>query len=191
MIRLITLFLSFAMPLLGAEESPLDYVIDCLRIKANHGIVESSQGTLSWPRIIDRGPAAVTPWHGNIAKVTLKLPADQMSKFLAENGFKRDRIPELFKDVNSLKKLFSESHPSYSVWLELPRLGSVEITVFRNTEDAGAPKLEMLVTQFTSFFVCPQIEEAELAGTGQPATRSQSKSEGSDKPQPESEGRSR
>jgi len=32
---------------------------------------------------------------------------------------------------------------------------------------------------------------AEQAGTGQPATRSQSKPEGSDKPQPEAEGRSR
>ena len=32
---------------------------------------------------------------------------------------------------------------------------------------------------------------AEQAGTGQPATRSESKSEGGDKPQPESEGRSR
>jgi hypothetical protein len=32
---------------------------------------------------------------------------------------------------------------------------------------------------------------AEQAGTGQPATRSQSKSEGSDKPQPDAEGRSR
>jgi hypothetical protein len=34
-------------------------------------------------------------------------------------------------------------------------------------------------------------KEAEQAGTGQPATRSQSKSEGGDKPQPEAEGRSR
>jgi hypothetical protein len=33
--------------------------------------------------------------------------------------------------------------------------------------------------------------KAEQGGTGQPATRSQSKSEGSDKPQPEAEGRSR
>ncbi len=33
--------------------------------------------------------------------------------------------------------------------------------------------------------------KAEQAGTGQPATRSESKSEGSDKPQPEAEGRSR
>jgi hypothetical protein len=35
------------------------------------------------------------------------------------------------------------------------------------------------------------IEQAEQAGTGQPATRPESKSEGSDKPQPEAEGRSR
>jgi hypothetical protein len=34
-------------------------------------------------------------------------------------------------------------------------------------------------------------QEAEQAGTGQPATRSESKSEGSDKPQPAAEGRSR
>jgi hypothetical protein len=33
--------------------------------------------------------------------------------------------------------------------------------------------------------------QAEQGGTGQPATRSQSKSEGGDKPQPEAEGRSR
>ena len=36
-----------------------------------------------------------------------------------------------------------------------------------------------------------ETNNSEQAGTGQPATRSQSKSEGSDKPQPEAEGRSR
>ncbi len=36
-----------------------------------------------------------------------------------------------------------------------------------------------------------RIQLAEQAGTGQPATRPELKSEGSDKPQPESEGRSR
>ncbi len=36
-----------------------------------------------------------------------------------------------------------------------------------------------------------QTQEAQQAGTGQPATRSQSKSEGGDKPQLEAEGRSR
>ena len=37
----------------------------------------------------------------------------------------------------------------------------------------------------------PESKTAEQAGTGQPVTRSESKSEGSDKPQPEAEGRSR
>jgi hypothetical protein len=37
----------------------------------------------------------------------------------------------------------------------------------------------------------PKTTKAEQAGTGQPATRSQSESEGGDKPQPEAEGRSR
>ncbi len=36
-----------------------------------------------------------------------------------------------------------------------------------------------------------QNKKSEQGGTGQPATRSQSKSEGGDKPQPEAEGRSR
>ena len=36
-----------------------------------------------------------------------------------------------------------------------------------------------------------ELKEAEQAGTGQPATRPESKSEGSDKPQSEAEGRSR
>jgi hypothetical protein len=36
-----------------------------------------------------------------------------------------------------------------------------------------------------------ETKNAQQTGTGQPATRSQSKSEGGDKPQPESEGRSR
>ena len=43
----------------------------------------------------------------------------------------------------------------------------------------------------TSTAGAPEKSKAEQVGTGQPATRSQSKSEGSDKPQPEAEGRSR
>ena len=43
----------------------------------------------------------------------------------------------------------------------------------------------------TSWDAPTQKNEAEQAGSGQPATRPQSDFEGSDKPQPESEGRSR
>ena len=49
--------------------------------------------------------------------------------------------------------------------------------------DAYVQRLDRLTKRIT--------EEAEQAGAGQPATRSESKSEGDDKPQPEAEGRSR
>jgi hypothetical protein len=191
MIRTTTLLLSLAMPLFGVEESPLDYVIDCLRIKANRGTVEASQGELSWPGIIDRSPTALAPWHGNTARVTLKLPADQVARFLAENGFKKDQTLELFKGVKSLEALVAGSHPCYSVWMELPRLGSVEITAFLNTEDSGSPRLEMWVTQFTAFFIRPQAQEAEGSAAEETAVRPESRSEGGDKPQPASERHSR
>jgi hypothetical protein len=63
------------------------------------------------------------------------------------------------------------------------RLGGIESThryrflVYDSTTVAKSSKLRK--------------ENSEQAGTGQPATRSQLKSEGSDKPQPEAEGRSR
>ncbi|MBN8456895.1 MAG: hypothetical protein J0M04_03550 [Verrucomicrobia bacterium] len=145
-IRTAILLLILAIPVFGAEESPLEYVIDCLRIKENHGIIEASQGSLSWPRIIDRVPTALTPWHGNTARLTLKLPADQVPKFIAWNGFKEDRAIVMLEGVPPLKALFAGSSPTYSVWLELPRLGSVEIT---------------------AFFVRPNIKEAE-AGSAPP-----------------------
>jgi hypothetical protein len=40
-------------------------------------------------------------------------------------------------------------------------------------------------------FTTKAIIQSEQAGAGQPATRSESGSEGGDKPQPEAEGRSR
>lgn len=45
--------------------------------------------------------------------------------------------------------------------------------------------------RFSRFQILLGNNQAEQAGAGQPATRPQSKSEGSQKPQPESEGRSR
>jgi hypothetical protein len=70
----------------------------------------------------------------------------------------------------------------------------------------SAPRIMMAIESGMFWFDCEDAKEqdrilkalepltnpsGEQAGTGQPATRSQSKSEGSDKPQPESEGRSR
>jgi DNA-binding transcriptional regulator of glucitol operon len=50
-------------------------------------------------------------------------------------------------------------------------------------------KIEILENRLVAIY--NPHKEAEQDGTGQPATRPESKSEGSDKPQPESEGRSR
>ena len=50
---------------------------------------------------------------------------------------------------------------------------------------------EKVLVSLDAIEVALTKKKAEQAGTGQPATRSQSKSEGSDKPQPEAEGRSR
>ena len=50
--------------------------------------------------------------------------------------------------------------------------------------------LNILIKPGTLVLV-PKTKIAEQAGAGQPATRPESKSEGGDKPQPESEGRSR
>ena len=115
MIRLIFLLLSFAVPLLGAAESPLDYLIDCLRLKNNQGTVESSNSNLAWPTIIDKQPTAFTPWHGNTARVTLQLPADQFQKFVEENNFKRNQTPEEWQEMPWLKALFEKTSPTYSV----------------------------------------------------------------------------
>jgi hypothetical protein len=60
---------------------------------------------------------------------------------------------------------------------------------YRAAVDREAAKDEDLAKALAT--VKSATKNAQQDGTGQPATRSQSKSEGSDKPQPEAEGRSR
>jgi hypothetical protein len=57
--------------------------------------------------------------------------------------------------------------------------------IWLTRDDHGASKTFLISGHFL------QEKEIEQGGTGQPATRPESKSEGSDKPQPEAEGRSR
>jgi hypothetical protein len=70
-------------------------------------------------------------------------------------------------------------------------VGDAAKVAIRSSSDGGiAAKMSADGTP-VSAWLKPIKSEAEQAGTGQPATRSQSKSEGNDKPQPEAEGRSR
>ncbi len=73
---------------------------------------------------------------------------------------------------------------------------TITLRAFEDIESSGINReWDGVVRQFNysiSHFLRVRIlKETEQGGTGQPATRPESKSEGSDKPQPESEGRSR
>jgi hypothetical protein len=59
-------------------------------------------------------------------------------------------------------------------------------TLYSRKDTAGDDR-----AQLGNLILTLEEKKGEQAGTGQPATRSQSKSEGSEKPQPEAEGRSR
>jgi hypothetical protein len=74
------------------------------------------------------------------------------------------------EDVGLLAK-FSEETPQSDAW--------------------SSTVAEELRSHMKALTIRLKNEEAEQAGTGQPATRPESKSEGGDKPQPEAEGRSR
>jgi hypothetical protein len=73
-------------------------------------------------------------------------------------------IDEVITEVRAIKRAISDRHGN-----DIERL------------------LDALIAQERS----AGIRKAEQAGAGQPATRPESKPEGSDSPQPESEGRSR
>lgn len=72
---------------------------------------------------------------------------------------------------------------------------SYEISVESGVLKVTTTKSKRIVVTLNLANIAPTvltgIEEVEQGGTGQPATRPESESEGSDKPQPEAEGRSR
>jgi uncharacterized protein (TIGR03067 family) len=70
------------------------------------------------------------------------------------------------------------------------RIQAGELHVKQEISDGGK-RPDRFEGQFSRFKRPSQEKKAAQAGTGQPATRSESKSKGGDKPQPESEGRSR
>jgi hypothetical protein len=68
----------------------------------------------------------------------------------------------------------------------------VKVSATGLTSEKAVYSKDLDLGGFAQFaLIHPKAKDAEQAGTGQPATRSESESEGGDKPQPESEGRSR
>jgi hypothetical protein len=79
-----------------------------------------------------------------------------------------------------------------TIWISAPTtVESHDDGSFTVTHPADIDSYEINLEKVEMKRVPSKRKKAEQAGTGQPATRSQSKSEGSDKPQPEAEGRSR
>ncbi len=188
------LILVAASPAIAKEQSASDYVIGMMKIEKESGVVTKEAGELFWPTILEYNPTAVIPWHGNTVLLDIEFPTDSAMRFLAVNGFKRDRTMEnIAKDFPVLNKLFSggEEIPMYSASFAIPRIGMVEMTAYANLAGAERTKISLKITQYTLHFVLQDKTSAEQVGTGQPATRPVLDSQGGDKPQHESDGPSR
>ena len=86
---------------------------------------------------------------------------------------------------------YEEGHRTFTGFrmaINEAKLVDPRLTVYEGVPYLGTSFDKGVLAQLKSL---TQKKIAEQAGTGQPATRPESKSEGSDKPQPEAEGRSR
>ena len=96
------------------------------------------------------------------------------------------------KDVCVLRNGEARLLPYGIYKVTIPEI-NLSFLLFKNNR--GSPILRsvegLLVVETDANSSVMQKRPAEQAGTGQPATRPESKSEGGDKPQPEAEGRSR
>lgn len=130
----------------------------------------------------------------------LKLVGDESS--MTTGLTRKVKIDDLFWD-----RYFETAEP-YKYWLSsgnrrlevyLHGESKPRTTIFINETDscsvAGDPReLRYMCRGLERWFMAtldPKPNKAEQVGAGQPATRSESDSEGGDRPQPESEGRSR
>jgi hypothetical protein len=89
--------------------------------------------------------------------------------------------------VGQFRVEFKESVPSKCYFIECWSGEGMRFDTFAECNAFVSEKIKKLFKGSAE----EKEKQAEQGGTGQPATRSQSKSEGSDKPQPEAERRSR
>lgn len=92
-------------------------------------------------------------------------------------------------DATEIQVEFDDQDPIFNTNVGVLRMRNIPLDlVLRYLFDSA--KVDLQVLPGALEFIAPK-QKAEQAGAGQPATRSQSKSEGGDKPQPDAEGRSR
>jgi hypothetical protein len=118
----------------------------------------------------------------------------------ARSNVSSTRIEPQWESVNTFGPYTRHSphyiyHAAFSQIRQLELLWTeFEFDVVKRRDSARGLRREWQTTHSDSSadaYIQQQMKTAEQAGTGQPATRPESKSEGGDKPQPEAEGRSR
>ncbi len=111
-----------------------------------------------------------------------------------------DYPKEAFRKVNDeiaskMNDLFTDSDSERCFVAVVPEISGYRIRIAGDSDSSVMNEAKRKVLSDWIHERMEQIQreesQAEQAGAGQPATRPESNSEGSDKPQPESEGRSR
>ena len=130
MIRVFLFLVVLATAVNAGEETPLAYVIKCLRVKTEGGKVIESWSNLVWPTVLDSEPP-VGPGHTFGCDATIKIQWRDSSwkNFLAANGFQRDR---LFEDFPDIKRLFGKNDKDISFTRYLDS-GTTPIKAYRTS----------------------------------------------------------
>jgi hypothetical protein len=107
-------------------------------------------------------------------------------EFFVQGGFEIIEDAELRDGVWKLLVAQANNKSRMSMRIAIKSNGIYRALVTSMAGHHDDPRIDRFLNSFAA-----NKRQAEQAGSGQPATRPESKSEGSDKPQPEAEGRSR
>jgi hypothetical protein len=136
--------------------------------------------------------------YGQIAAI-YDIKGKRLADWNLENLFKANpfdfrRFPNFRRSTSSIywRGDAGWSHDQKTIWISPPtKVESHDDGTFTVTHPVDIDSYEINLEKLQMSLVPSKKKKAEQASTGQPATRPESKSEGSDKPEPEAEGRSR
>jgi len=170
MIRALLFLVTLATSVNAVEETPLQYVINCLGVRKEGGKVIDSWSALKWPRIIDKEPPAGLCELCCYFEATIDIQwkGSSWKDFLAANGFKRDDAMPILGDIPCIARLFKDSKEKemdlyFSRDIDLPRLGSIEISASVSGENVKAPIMHLTIGQFTHHYLRPDTTPSKPA----------------------------
>jgi len=187
MIRALLFLVTLATSVYAVEETPLQYVIDCLGVKKAGGKVIDSWSALKWPRIIDKEPPAglCECCCYFEATVDIRWKGSSWKDFLAANGFKRDNAIPILGDIPALAKLFNDpKDPNlyFSRDIDLPRLGSIEISASVSGKNLKARVMHLSISRFTRYYICPDTTPSKPVEPDKGETKPEDKTSPKDQP---------